>query len=72
MQKTMFEQEPIIVMTKTTSRIKLAISKAFALALHVAILFAGTSLQNMAGVTGAGTTKAINEPLMAQKVALQH
>ncbi len=44
MQKTMFEQEPIIVMTKTTSRIKLAISKAFALALYVAILFAGTSL----------------------------
>jgi len=30
------------------------------------------ALQNMAGVTGAGTTKSINEPLMAQKVALQH
>ena len=44
MQKTMFEQDLIIVMTKTTSRIKLKISKAFALALHVAILFTGTSL----------------------------
>ena len=44
MQKTMFEQELIIVMTKTTSRIKSKISKAFALALHVVILFAGTSL----------------------------
>ena len=44
MQKTMFEQEPIILMTKTTSRIKLAISKVSALVLHVAILFAGTSL----------------------------
>jgi hypothetical protein len=44
MQKTMFEQELIIVMTKTTSRIKSKISKAFALSLHVAILFTGTSL----------------------------
>ena len=44
MQKTLFEQELIIVMTKTTSRIKSKISKAFVLALHVAILFAGTSL----------------------------
>ena len=44
MQKTMFEQELIIVMTKTTSRIKSKISKAFALALHIAILFTGTSL----------------------------
>jgi exonuclease V gamma subunit len=44
MQKNMFEQEMIIVMSKTTSRIKMTISKAFALALHVAILFAGTSL----------------------------
>ena len=44
MQKTMFEQELIIVMTKTTSRIKSKISKAFALALHVALLFTGTSL----------------------------
>ena len=44
MMKTMFEQELIIVATKTTSRIKLVIAKAFALALHVAILFAGTSL----------------------------
>jgi hypothetical protein len=40
----MFYQQQIIVMSKTTSRIKLTISKAFALALHVAILFAGTSL----------------------------
>jgi TRAP-type C4-dicarboxylate transport system permease small subunit len=44
MQKNMFEQEMIIVMSKTTSRLKLRISKAFALALHVVILFAGTSL----------------------------
>ena len=43
MQKTMFEQELIIVATKTTSRIKLVIAKALALGLHVAILFAGTS-----------------------------
>jgi hypothetical protein len=44
MMKTMFEQDLIIVATKTTSRIKLVIAKAFALALHVAILFACTSL----------------------------
>ena len=44
MMKTMFEQDLIIVATKTTSRVKLVIAKAFALALHVAILFAGTSL----------------------------
>ena len=44
MQKTMFEQDLIIVIKKTSSRIKLKISKAFALALHVTILFAGTSL----------------------------
>ncbi|MDA3029767.1 MAG: hypothetical protein O2823_00395 [Actinomycetota bacterium] len=42
--KTIFEQELIIVMTKTTSKIKLTLLKAFALALHVAILFVGTSL----------------------------
>ena len=68
----MFEQELIIVATKTTSRIKLVIAKALALGLHVAILFAGTSLLNMAGVFGVGTTKFVNGPLMAQKVDLQH
>ena len=40
----MFEQDLIIVIKKTSSRIKLVITKALALALHVAILFAGTSL----------------------------
>jgi len=40
MIKTMFEQELIIVATKTTSRFKLVTAKAFALGLHVAILFA--------------------------------
>lgn len=41
---TLFTQDPIVMKIKSASKVKLFLSKAFALALHISVLFAGTNL----------------------------